>query len=360
MSLETGTYISDLDASNPVHASDDVSQGDDHLRLIKATLKATFPSIAGAMTASHVELNYLDGVTGVTGTGNLVLSASPTFTGTLTAANFAGAGAAITALNASNLASGTVPDARFPATLPALNGSALTNLNASAIASGSVPDASLGNAALVNAANTFLASQTQTVAGASRFNINDSSAASGALVRFQANGTRKGEWGITYAGGGIINGSSAGDACITSASGGLVFSGDDGNTKHFALSSAGVLTTPNASAAEVGYKGKPLNSIADNYTLVLTDASKYVKINVAAKTITIPSNASVPFPIGTEIDLGNINSGGDVTIAITSDQLIVVGSGATGSRTLHDWGECTIRKVTATAWMVRAYGSSLA
>ena len=32
-------------------------------------------------------------------------------------------------LNASQLASGTVPDARFPAALPALDGSALTNLN---------------------------------------------------------------------------------------------------------------------------------------------------------------------------------------------------------------------------------------
>ena len=47
----------------------------------------------------------------------------------------------LTALNASNLTSGTVPDARFSATLPALNGSALTNLNASNLASGTVPDA---------------------------------------------------------------------------------------------------------------------------------------------------------------------------------------------------------------------------
>jgi len=46
-------------------------------------------------------------------------------------------------LNASNLDSGTVPDARFPATLPALNGSALTNLNASNLASGTVPNARL-------------------------------------------------------------------------------------------------------------------------------------------------------------------------------------------------------------------------
>lgn len=85
MPLEAATYISGLNASNPVHATDQVSAGDDHLRLIKSTILATFPNITGAMTASHTELNYLDGVSGTTGTGNLVLSASPTLTGTLTA-----------------------------------------------------------------------------------------------------------------------------------------------------------------------------------------------------------------------------------------------------------------------------------
>jgi hypothetical protein len=48
-------------------------------------------------------------------------------------------GSALTALNASNLASGTVPDARFPATLPAASGANLTSLNASNLASGTVP-----------------------------------------------------------------------------------------------------------------------------------------------------------------------------------------------------------------------------
>src|SRR6056300_1456472 len=50
-------------------------------------------------------------------------------------------GSNLTNLNADNLASGTVPDARFPATLPALNGSALTALNATQLTSGTVPDA---------------------------------------------------------------------------------------------------------------------------------------------------------------------------------------------------------------------------
>ena len=55
----------------------------------------------------------------------------------------AASGVNLTALNASNLGSGTVPDARFPATLPAANGSNLTALNASNIASGTVANARL-------------------------------------------------------------------------------------------------------------------------------------------------------------------------------------------------------------------------
>tara|TARA_R100000808_G_scaffold15189_2_gene35359 strand:- start:752 stop:2359 length:1608 start_codon:yes stop_codon:yes gene_type:complete len=44
-------------------------------------------------------------------------------------------------LNADNLTSGTVPDARFPATLPAVSGVNLTALNATNLGSGTVPDA---------------------------------------------------------------------------------------------------------------------------------------------------------------------------------------------------------------------------
>ena len=65
MGLETGTYISDLNSSNPV-AGDPVNEGDDHLRLIKSTVKASFPSVTGAVTATHTELNLIDGVTATT------------------------------------------------------------------------------------------------------------------------------------------------------------------------------------------------------------------------------------------------------------------------------------------------------
>lgn len=62
MALETGTYISDLNSANPV-GSDSLGAADDHLRLIKSLILATFPNITGAVTPTHTELNYVDGVT---------------------------------------------------------------------------------------------------------------------------------------------------------------------------------------------------------------------------------------------------------------------------------------------------------
>ena len=62
MGLETATYISGLVETNPT-AGDLISAGDDHLRLLKAVLKASFPNISGAVSASNVELSYVSGVT---------------------------------------------------------------------------------------------------------------------------------------------------------------------------------------------------------------------------------------------------------------------------------------------------------
>ena len=60
MALETGTFIDSLNASNPA-ATDGLAQADDHLRLLKSTIKATLPNVTGAITSSQAELNKLDG-----------------------------------------------------------------------------------------------------------------------------------------------------------------------------------------------------------------------------------------------------------------------------------------------------------
>ena len=78
---------------------------------------------------------------GTTGTIIQVSSASVSDAGLLTATSFSGAGSLITALNATELTSGTIPNARFPATLPAGSGVNLTALNATELTSGTIPDA---------------------------------------------------------------------------------------------------------------------------------------------------------------------------------------------------------------------------
>lgn len=48
MGLESATFVSQLVSTNPVGATDLKSQGDDHLRLIKAAIKATLPNASKA------------------------------------------------------------------------------------------------------------------------------------------------------------------------------------------------------------------------------------------------------------------------------------------------------------------------
>jgi len=71
MALETGTYVNSLNASNPA-STDGLAQADDHIRLLKATIKATLPNVTGAVTATQLELNLMDGVTATTAELNLV------------------------------------------------------------------------------------------------------------------------------------------------------------------------------------------------------------------------------------------------------------------------------------------------
>lgn len=68
MGLETATSIADLNAGWPL-GLDSVTQGDNHLRVIKAVLKAIFPGAGGQGLASplnvtEAEFNALAGVTG--------------------------------------------------------------------------------------------------------------------------------------------------------------------------------------------------------------------------------------------------------------------------------------------------------
>ena len=87
----------------------------------------------------------------------------------------------------------------------------------------------------------------------------------------------------------------------------------------------------------VGNEGILQNSQSAAYTTVLLDAGKHIyhpSADTTARTWTIDSNANVAYPIGTAITFINDTSAGTLTIAITTDTLVLAGAGTTGSRTL--------------------------
>ena len=99
----------------------------------------------------------------------------------------------------------------------------------------------------------------------------------------------------------------------------------------------------------------PQNSQSANYTLVLWDTWKHIyhpSADTTARTFTIPANASVAYPIGTSITFVNDTSAGNITIAITTDTLILAWAWSTWSRTLAPNGIATAIKITSTRWII--------
>lgn len=92
MTVESASYIDDLVSSNP-SASDYLYEGDDHIKLIKAVLLASFPNIGAAVTATAAELNTVIGASGTllsTGTAGqwVQLGTTGTVTGTPSVLDF--------------------------------------------------------------------------------------------------------------------------------------------------------------------------------------------------------------------------------------------------------------------------------
>jgi hypothetical protein len=108
----------------------------------------------------------------------------------------------------------------------------------------------------------------------------------------------------------------------------------------------------------VGFRNIPQNSQSAAYTLVLADAGKHIFHPVGdnnARTFTIPANSSVAYPIGTAITFINM-AVANVTIAITTDTLTLSSAGTTGSRTLATNGSATCIKITSTSWLISGSG----
>jgi hypothetical protein len=183
----------------------------------------------------------------------------------------------------------------------------------------------------------------QTAAGVTSF-----SAAGTTGQALLSGGTGSPTWGTlgpVYGGTGVSNNSANT----------ITFSGNYGLT--LTLSNTTSVTLP--TSGTLGYQNIPQNSQSAAYTTVAADAGYCIfhpSSDANARTFTIAANASVPYALGTVIQFINMSSS-NVTIAINSDTLTWSTGGATGSRTLAQYGVANAIKIATTQWLIT--GSNL-
>ncbi len=258
---------------------------------------------------------------GTTGTIIQVSSASVSDAGLLTATSFSGNGSLLTALNATELTSGTIPNARFPATLPATSGTNLTALNATQLTSGTVPDA------------RFPATLPAT-SGANLTALNATNLASGTVpvVRLGTAGTRdattflRGDntWAVVSGGG------AASDSFATiSVAGQSNVVADSATDTLTLIAGTGITITTDAGADSVTITNSAIASNA--FATVAVTGQSSVEADSATDTLTIAA--------GTGISI--TTDAGTDTVTITS----TVSSGATAFTGLSDSASATIDQI---------------
>jgi hypothetical protein len=146
---------------------------------------------------------------------------------------------------------------------------------------------------------------------------------------------------------------SVGNVTINAPSSGAALTVSAFSTVH----STKIADSANASF-NAGYLELPVNGQGTPYTAVLADSGKQLYYSAAgAATFTIPANGSVAYPVGTTLTFVNDASGAtNMTIAITTDTLVLSPGGTTGSRTLAQFGRATACKVSATRWFISGTG----
>jgi plastocyanin len=225
--------------------------------------------------------------------------ASISDTGTVTAPAFSGNGSALTSLNADNLASGTVPDARFPSTLPTLSGVNLTSLNASNLASGTVPDARFP-------------STLPTLSGVNLTDLNASNLASGTVpvLRLGESGTRDATTFLrgdnTWA---TVTGGDASNSFETIAVSGQNNVVADSPTDTLTLAAGtGIAITTNAATDTVTITNSSPNVSQNVFTTIAVSGQNNVVADSATDTLTLAAGTGITITTDAGTDTVTITS----------------------------------------------------
>lgn len=288
---------------------------------LEAFLQAAFRS-DGKLTNKTVDLDQLS--TGV----NAALGSAPAITEILDAATAAATSAGAAATSATNAAGGAT------AAATSASGALTSASSASASAVSSATSAT-------NSANSAAAAAATLAAGITGV----SASADGEVVLFSGTTGKAAKRSNTLTG--LLK--------LTAGVAGAAAAGTD------YLAPAAIGVSVQAFDAQL-FSNIPQTVVSGgNYTLVAADAQKHIfhgTAEASTRTVTIPANASVPYPIGTAITFIVQNGSGAFTIAINSDTMRLAGFGTTGSRTLVANGVATAIKVASTEWIISGTGLS--
>lgn len=104
--------------------------------------------------------------------------------------------------------------------------------------------------------------------------------------------------------------------------------------------------------------GTPLVTFgSSNPSITIAAANSGFVSTASGLTITIPSNATVPFAIGTTLIFNN-QGGGTLSIALTTDTMTLASTVLTGTRSLVANGLATALKTGTTTWVISGAGLS--
>jgi hypothetical protein len=114
----------------------------------------------------------------------------------------------------------------------------------------------------------------------------------------------------------------------------------------------------NGSMFDAGFRAVPFKQLATGaYTPILSDSGKYLDC-VNGTAVTMPTNAAVPYPLGTVITFLGDFGAGSATIAAGAGETLFLAptTGTTGTRTLNPLAVACLLRISISQWVMTGVG----
>ena len=342
------------------------SDGTDTKWINTGSLTAGAASEVGVTAVNTNAAHFITFVDSSSGNENIKVDTNLTYNPStnILSATVSGDGSNLTALNASNLGSGTIPDARFPSTLPVANGSNLTSLNASNLSSGTIPDdrfpATLPALDGSNLTNLPTVTYNLTIAqtGGNNNNpairLNDGSTNDDLTITGGNNitVTRNSNTQLT------IDGSSSYSSTVVQTGGNnnnpAIRLSDGSSNDDITITGGTNITVTRNSNTQLTIDGVSTGLSHSNktssYTLTASDDNRL---------ITTTSNVTIPSGVFSAANGTTIYNNSSSTISIVQGSGVTLrlsGSNITGTRSLVQRGVCTVMCVASNQFIITGSG----